>query len=185
MSAGVDEVAFDDVIDVMHDEHQSLVIYLRGAGEISFAAALEQSFPKVILLAAASNLEHQTTGALVEFVSATANGSPEVVHFLRNKAIARQYHSLFDWTANNANAFFGLFGTEFKRKMGDLVREDPTFAQSVRDFLDIGNQRNTLVHGNFGSFSFEKTSADVIEQYKSACEFVAVVRERLMPENSA
>ncbi|MBF6195509.1 HEPN domain-containing protein [Nocardia sp. CDC186] len=180
MSARIDESVFDDVINSMHREHQELLAYLRNAGEISFAAALEQSFPKVILLAAASNLEHHTTAVLIDLVTEMASGSAEVVHFLKNKAISRQYHSLFDWDANNANKFFGLFGSEFKQRMGDLVRGDLKFAQAVRDFLDIGSQRNNLIHGNFGSFAYEKTSADVIEQYRSACTFVSMLRENLM-----
>ena len=43
---------------------------------------------------------------------------------------------------------------------------------SIYAFMGIGRDRNRLVHGNFGSFSLEKTSEDIYGAYRSAMRFV-------------
>jgi hypothetical protein len=43
---------------------------------------------------------------------------------------------------------------------------------SIYAFMELGRDRNRLVHGNFGSFSLEKTSEDIYGAYCSAKRFV-------------
>lgn len=165
-----------EVVDAIYHDHELIVSHLNNAGEVSFSSTLEGTLPKVMLLAAASNLEAQVKGMLIEFVKRAAGDSEEVVSFLRNKAIERQYHSLFDWNKRNANQFFGLFGEEFKNRVQAHVDSDPEFQQSIRDFLDLGNARNGLVHGDYATFPMEKSASDVLRQYTSACRFVKKLR---------
>jgi RiboL-PSP-HEPN len=91
---------------------------------------------------------------------------------VRNKAVARQYHTWFNWCDNNANQFFGLFGAEFKAQMSELVKGSEEMQRSVRAFLELGNERNRLVHQDFATFSMEKTLDEIYRLYQSALMFV-------------
>lgn len=161
-----------DVVQEVFDEHAVIVAHLQNAGELSFSTTLEATLPKVMLLAAASNLEEQVKQALTDFAKRVAGDAEELVSFLQNKAIERQYHTLFSWDGKNANQFFGLFGENFKDRMKALVDEDTELRQAIRDFLDLGNARNTLVHGDYASAAMDKSARDVLNQYQSACKFV-------------
>ena len=43
---------------------------------------------------------------------------------------------------------------------------------AVKAFLEIGNERNGLVHGDYATFALEKTLEDVYVLYKRALPFV-------------
>ncbi|TPG26185.1 HEPN domain-containing protein [Mycolicibacterium hodleri] len=161
-----------DVVQEVFNDHAAIVAHLQAAGELSYSTTLESTFPKVMLLSSASNLEEQIKRAVLDFVRRTAGDSDELVSFMRNKAIERQYHTFFQWDGKNANQFFGLFGENFKQRMKDRVDADPDLRQSVRDFLDLGNARNTLVHGDYAAAATDKSARDVLSQYHSACAFV-------------
>jgi hypothetical protein len=62
---------------------------------------------------------------VLKFVRERASGSILLENFVRNKAISRQYHTWFRWEDNNANYFFGLFGTDFRIEMSKRVKESP------------------------------------------------------------
>ncbi|ORB17846.1 hypothetical protein BST37_03035 [Mycobacterium noviomagense] len=160
------------MVQAVFDDHAAIVAHLQNAGELSYSTTLESTFPKVMLLAAASNLEEQIKAAVIAFVRKTAGDSEEVVNFLRNKAIERQYHTFFQWDGKNANQFFSLFGENFKKRMKEIVDADPELRQSIRDFLDLGNARNSLVHGDYAAAAMDKSALDVLSQYHSACVFV-------------
>jgi len=97
--------------------------------------------------------------------------------FVRNKAIARQYHTLFQWNAKNANSFFGLFGDDFKVRMKQRVAADTDLDEAIRAFLELGEQRNRLVHQDYATFSLEKTSEEIFELYRTASRFVEELPE--------
>ena len=59
------------------------------------------------------------------------------------------YHTWFKWDDTNANQFFGLFGSEFKLAMNNRVKESEELRTSIRAFLEIGNERNRLVHQDY------------------------------------
>jgi hypothetical protein len=161
-----------DVVQQVFDDHAAIVAHLIAAGELSYSTTLESTFPKIMLLSAASNLEEKVKKAVLDFVKRAAGDSEELVSFLRNKAIERQYHTFFQWDGKNANKFFGLFGETFKQRMQDFVDGDPELTQAIRDFLDLGNARNTLVHGDYAAAAMDKSAGDVLSQYHSACIFV-------------
>jgi HEPN superfamily RiboL-PSP-like protein len=95
-----------------------------------------------------------------------------IENFVRNKAIARQYHSWFVWDGNNANHFFGLFGAEFRTSMVARVKDSPDLQSSIKAFLELGNERNRLVHQNYATFAMEKTLEEVYALYQSSRVFV-------------
>ena len=94
-----------------------------------------------------------------------------MVELVRNKVIVRQYHSLFDWNSNNANKFFSLFGADFKEFVTSRL-EGESMQEAVSAFMEIGRERNRLVHGDFGSFPMEKTADEVYELYQEGVRFV-------------
>ena len=70
------------------------------------------------------------------------------------------------------NRFFGLFGTSFQQSMKKEVRENKDLEHSIGAFIEIGRDRNRLVHEDFASFSLEKTSQEIYDLYRSALKFV-------------
>ena len=50
---------------------------------------------------------------------------------------------------------------------------------SIKAFLEVGRERNRLVHQNFASFVLEKTAAEIFELYEHALYFVDLIPTRL------
>jgi hypothetical protein len=161
------------------------VIHALGTGEPSLAIAAADNFRKSLVLAAASYFEHRISACVGDFVHEHSRGSILIFSFVKNKAIARQYHTWFKWDENNANQFFGLFGTEFKEMMQSRTKESEELRLSIKAFLEIGNERNKLVHQDFASFSLEKTLDEIYSLYKQALPFVDSLGKNLRDCNSA
>ncbi len=133
---------------------------------------MSDHFRKALLLAAASYFEDRVCNLVLEYVRQRALGSSLIENFVRNKAIARQYHSWFAWDDNNANRFFSLFGAEFRSLMNARVRASVEMQASIKAFLELGNERNRLVHQNYATFPMEKTLDEVYILYKNSRTFV-------------
>ena len=56
--------------------------------------------------------------------------------------------------------------------MREKVRGNKDLENSIGAFIEIGRDRNRLVHENFASFSLEKTSKEIYGLYRSALKFV-------------
>ena len=158
-------------VDRLFEESLSVVRVLSPA-EPSLAISASDNFRKSLVLAATSYFEHRVSTCVTDFIHERANGSSLVVAFVRNKAIARQYHTWFKWDESNANQFFGLFGTDFKHMMQDRVKGSDDLQLSIRAFLEMGNERNKLVHQDFASFSLEKTLEEIYSLYQHGLAFV-------------
>ena len=158
------------VVDILYGEFQDIMSNL-GQTEVSLRLTVEDAFRKNLLLAASSYFEHEIKKCVVSMIERNCR-CDVVVEFVRNKAIERQFHTYFDWDSRNANRFFGLFGEEFKSYMTKRVKEDDEYEQAVRAFLELGNDRNRLVHQNFGTFILEKTSEEIFAAYEKECLFV-------------
>jgi hypothetical protein len=91
---------------------------------------------------------------------------------VKNKAVSRQYHTWFSWEKRNANQFFGLFGDEFRRPMVAKIDASPEMQKSIQAFLELGNERNKLVHQNYVGFPMEKTLNEIYQLHRDACLFV-------------
>jgi len=159
-------------VDRLYDEANATIALLRNSSELSLQVAASDHFRKALLLAAASYFEDRVCNAVLEFIRERAKGSILIENFVRNKAIARQYHSWFAWEGNNANQFFALFGAEFRTLMGARVKDSGELHSSVRAFLELGNERNRLVHQNYATFAMEKTLDEVYDLYQRSRAFV-------------
>jgi hypothetical protein len=128
---------------------------------------------------AASFFEDEIHRILLEMVSDRSANDQLVHNFLRNKAIERQYHTYFQWRGNNANSFFGLFGEVFKDSAEQNIKNDPSLADAIKAFLELGNTRNELAHLNFASFALDMTVEEVYKKYQTAYQFVNYLESKL------
>jgi hypothetical protein len=170
----------ETIVDKLFSEHKSLIAYLDQQREISMKIFVEENFKKNFLLAIASLYEHQVTNILKNFTNKVSNGSQKLNSFVFNNAISRKYHTLFDWEATNANKFFSCFGDDFKNLMKRKSRESAEFERAVKAFLQLGQQRNVLVHVNFGEQFIEKTADELYDEYKLANSFIGVLEQELV-----
>jgi len=139
------------VVDKLHSEFQTLVSVLEGASEPSLRITADDCFRKVLLLSAASYFERMVLDAVVTLVTETSRHDC-VISFVRFRALERQYHTLFNWKDNNANQFFGLFGEPFKLAMKERLKTDNELDEAIRAFMEIGRERNRLIHQDLGNF---------------------------------
>lgn len=159
-------------VDRFYNEATAVVEALRSIPEISLEVTAGDHFRKALLLAAASYFEHRVCSCVLNFVKRRSGDSVLVENFVRNKAIARQYHTWFKWDDSNANGFYGLFGPDFRMKMINRVKDSNELRDSVKAFLEIGNQRNQLVHNDYATFPLDKTLDEIYYMYQRALMFV-------------
>lgn len=159
-------------VDRLYNEASAVIQALNSTPEISLQVTAADHFRKALLLAAASYFEHRICTCVTEYVRERTGGSTLIESFVRNKAISRQYHTWFKWDEGNANQFFGLFGPDFKSNMTAKIKESDDLRSSVRAFLDVGNERNKLVHQDYATFALDKTIDEIYSLYRDACQFV-------------
>lgn len=159
------------IVDELHVSFNEILDSIP-ASEISLRNVAADNFRKGLLLSAASLFEKQLTDLVASLVKGWGNGSITLSEFVRIKAIERQYHTYFDWDRSNANKFFSLFGEEFKAFMSDRCRQSTELEAATKAFLELGRDRNRLVHQDYGSFVLEKTANEIYELYKKAKVFI-------------
>lgn len=159
-------------VDNLHEEFAALLAFLDEAKEPSLRSVADNNFRKALLLAAASYFEHRLTQCVMDFVDDATSRDHVIKWLVKRKAVERQYHTWFDWDARNANRFFSLFGAALSEHVKAIVRERDDLSSAIHAFLEIGSERNRLVHQDFGSFVLEKTSQEIYDTYRSATAFV-------------
>jgi hypothetical protein len=159
-------------VDRLHEEFTALIALLDAQGEPSLRTSVEENFRKSLLLAAASYFEYKMALCVMTFAEEIAGAGGMLSEFIRIKGVERQYHTWFSWKENNATSFWGLFGAEFKSFMKERLKGDGRLESAISGFMEIGRDRNRLVHENFASFSLEKTSDDIYAAYKNGLRFV-------------
>lgn len=162
-------------IDRLYEEAAAVIRTLQQSPEVSLQVIAGDHFRKALLLGAASYFEQRVCACVLGFVRERSDGSLLVESFVRNKAVARQYHTWFQWEARNANYFFGLFGSRFKALMEKRVDESDELRAAIRAFLEVGSERNKLVHQDYATFSLEKTFDEIYFLYQTALRFVDVL----------
>ncbi|GHN03195.1 hypothetical protein WSM22_46840 [Cytophagales bacterium WSM2-2] len=167
------------VVDKLFVEHGELIKYLEEKKEISMKVFVEENFKKNILLCIASLFEYRITSILTNFVDRIGNKSIKLNNFVYSGAISRKYHTLFEWETPNANKFFAFFGDEFKVDMKQKVKTSEELDKSIKAFLQLGQQRNLLVHQNFGEQFIEKTADELYKEYKTADNFIKFIEEEI------
>jgi hypothetical protein len=168
-----------DPIEAFYERQRAIGVYLSERKEVSFAQDVEDAMRKNLALAAASYFEEQIVSLLCDFAARKSNGCTELVAFIQNKALKRQFHTLFEWDkGKNANSFFTLFGKGFKAEVEALVKENDALVSAVRAFLELGYLRNRIVHENYASFVTDKTADEILRAYREARHFVDFLRQR-------
>lgn len=163
------------VVDTIYIDFRDSVSVLAAAGEFSLKIMLESNLRKTLLLSAASYFEYTLSREVEAFANEVASGNNLITSLIKSKAITRQYHNWFDWKSNNANQFFSLFGEDFKGHMRRRITESDSLEIAIRDFMEIGRERNQLVHSDYGSFLINKTPEEIYALYLSANKFVDIV----------
>lgn len=161
-----------DMIERLHDSYDEIHRFLTTGGGSRLLPIVDENFLKALLLAAASHFEKRLKDAVEVFTrEATSDGHP-LVSLIQGKVIERQYHTWFDWDRKNANRFFSMFGSGFKMHAEHVVSQNGELRDSIRAFMEIGGERNRLVHEDFADFPMEKTSSEVYDLYRTAMTFV-------------
>ena len=159
-------------VDDLHREFVGLLSALDDTDQISLRSTADANFRKMLLLAAASYFERRLTEEVVLFVQDVTAKDHVVTWLIRKRVVERRYHSWFDWNRPNANQFFSMFGDSFRDDMKRAVDKDDGLSASIAAFMEIGRERNRLVHQDFANFTLEKTSAEIYEAYRLATKFV-------------
>lgn len=167
------------VVDRLYNEFKTLIGFLEAGQEISLRSTADENLRKSLLMAAASYFERKICEDIAAFADETSGNNGLIVEFIKNKAISRQYHTFFGWDGNNANPFFGLFGDLFKTFMRDELKKNGQLEDAIKAFLEIGRERNRLVHQDFGTFPLEKTSEEIYGLYKKAIPFIEAIPQHL------
>jgi len=169
------------IIDQQYENGNSLINYLKNQQQITFFYEAENSFRKTILLSSASFFEKEISDTVIEFAKSHTDNNELVIAIIKQKAVSRQYHTYFDWDkATNANKFFSLFGEDFKNKMIKKVKDDANLEASIKSFLEIGQERNKMVHQNFAEVVIDKTAEEIYKLYQSSLYFIKTVKNELI-----
>jgi hypothetical protein len=59
--------------------------------------------------------------------------------------------------------------------MTSRIASDEVLAENVRAFMEIGRERNLLVHSDYVSYLINKTPEEIYTLYQKANEFVSAV----------
>lgn len=159
------------------DNYYELKNNLIGNGQISLENNIENHLKKVMLLSCASYYENEIQRIIKEFIDRNSKDE-KVKNFAYNKAIARQYHTYFNWDGKNINSFLGLFGEEFKKEISNRITQDEELNMQMRAFLEIGNERNKMVHENFMVYQLDKTFDEIINLNEAAEKFINFLNEQ-------
>ncbi len=165
-------------IKALRSEYDELIEFCRLNNQVSFELYINDTYKKMLLLSAASFFESIITKAIHDFADSRSNHNSEVVAFLDNKAIKRQYHTFFNWDSNNTNQFLGLFGDAFKQVARKRIQEN-NLIEAESAFMAIGRERNRLVHQNFVEAQINDTFEEIYTKYENACSFVELIAQLL------
>ena len=158
-------------VDIFYKANCAIGKHLVHTGAISLKVDFDALFSKGLLIAAASYFE-ECIQRDIKTLAAEFSTSSLLVGLIQSKAVERQYHTYFDWNKVNANSFFGLFGSAFSEFMKEEVRQSTELNDAIRAFLDLGRERNKLVHANFADVALQKTPKEVYASYQMGMKFI-------------
>lgn len=167
------------VVDTLFTDFMDASDVLMAANEVSLQIILESNLRKTLLLSAASYFEYTLCRIVNDFTDIVTSGNSMIISLVQTKAISRQYHTWFDWKTPNANVFFGLFGKVFRDHMTTKIATDDRIADAIRAFMEIGRERNLLVHSDYASHFINKTPDEIYALYILANNFVEMVSTEL------
>lgn len=159
---------------VFFDERNEIAALLERVIEPSLLNVYQTDLPKVMIVAAASSFEKEVLRHIEEFYKETTRHESAAT-FVMKKGLHRQYHQLFGWNDNNVNVFTNFFGPGCTKNFKQQLNIHEWLETSMKDFLQLGRERNELVHGDFATHSLSLTPSEVQAKYESACRFVSCI----------
>ncbi len=173
-----------DRIKNQYNDAQELYNYLMNKQEMSFALYINDVYKKVLTLSAASYFESEISRILQNYAKKVSiQNDQRLVELIMHKIINRQYHTLFDWNGNNTNSFWKLFGEETKTKVQKILSSEENLKSAEKEFLTLGQLRNSLIHQNFAEYNMENQTLDEIyKKYVTACKFIEFIEDVLNPD---
>lgn len=166
---------FDPIQDFILD-YDDLKKFLIENNQFSLENNFGHHMRKVLLLSCASYFETEIQELIKTFVEQQSSDD-RVLSFVQNKAITRQYHTYFNWDGNNVNSFLAMFGNDFKNETQRKIADNEELKMQMKAFLEIGNERNKMVHENFLSYKLEKTFEEIVELYNKGEQFVLFLKK--------
>jgi hypothetical protein len=163
----------------LHDQYVELLQLIDVSTATTSHSVLQETLRKSLLVAVGNFFEKRITGEIEVIAREAAPAHPCMQEFVKNKALTRQYHSLFAWRENNANAFLSLFGVSFKQRVREKISADQAVRDGEMAFMELGRLRNTLVHEDYMIFPSEKSAEEIFGTASLANEFVNVVVSEL------
>lgn len=169
-------------IEKLREDISEIKRILDRSQEVSLSTTYGSTMAKVFLLSCASFFEAEIKKILEEYVRNYSNDE-KIVHLIKNKILSRDYHTLFNWKEGNINNFTGFFGSDFKERVDREMKNNEDFNKNTKAFLEIGKERNQLVHNNFASYDSPKTMDEIYELYNKAKDFPIKIKELLTERN--
>jgi hypothetical protein len=160
-------------IDRLVERQDAVLTFLRDSSQLSMALDFEDSYKKLLIMACGSLFETHLVNHICDFARVAAD--PRIAELVKNKALSRQYHTLFNWEAANVNQFLSVFGDVYKQRISGELAASAALTRGMRDFLQIGAERNRLAHGNLGEISPDLTVQEIKDKFYSAWSFVSYV----------
>ena len=169
------------IVDEQYIQGQGLLRYLLKQQELTLWAKAGEYLKKDILLSAASYFETEISEIIIKTAEIHSSKNQLIVSIIKQKAVSRQYHTYFNWdSAKNANSFFSLFGDDFKVMMQREIATNKSLEESIRAFLQLGQERNKLVHQNYAAITIDKTVKEIYRLYRKSLLFINIIQENYM-----
>ena len=168
-------------IEVLRAEYLELRDFFRANDQMSFELYIDNTYKKSLLLSAASYFESLITELIIGYTRLSSDGDEKIISLIELKTLNRQYHTFFDWNAQNTNKFFGYFGTKSKEDARKLLQERGLI-DAEKAFILIGRERNNLVHNNYVEIIINYTFDEIYNQYVLACKFIEFIKETFPQE---
>lgn len=167
-----------DEVESLYEDFKRAEASLLAAGEISALNTLSVVFKNNLVLTSASNSERMLT-AFFEDLLANQGLMPHLALFCKKSAFDQRYHTFFDWKCAESESpekgvegFVSKFGQQFKAEHKKQIIDSPSLRQGAASFIQIGHQRNEMVHTGFTNYTNEKTNAEIIEHHRAAIRYL-------------
>ncbi len=157
-------------VEALIQRQDAVLAFLRDNGQLSLAIDFEDGYRPLLVLACGSFFESYLTDHLCNFARELSD--PRIAEFLKNKALKRQYHTLFNWEAANISQFVAMFGEEYKAATNGAINSDDKLNQGMRNFLQLGAERNRIAHSSLSAISPDLTIDEIKQRYFDAWAFL-------------
>lgn len=165
-------------VDNIYRDSKVVLEFLESQNKTPMFVHTSDSLRKSLLLSSASFFEDEIKNLLSQF-SISKSSDQRLPAFIKNTVIERGYDKTINFDSGKINSFMGLFGREFLDKFNNDCKNIKDLRESSDIFIQIGSTRNNMIHGNLGSFFFDKTLDEVYEAHKRAEKFLEYLKKEL------